>query len=200
VFGLLETLAVPVRSQAVGSRALVEVVLALVAAAIGALGTVFYPGLLDRIVGAEQRGHVRPSIGTVLRTLPYGRLIGAELVLVVLVAIGLLLLVVPGVVAFTMFALVGPMITIEDHGVRSAFRRSASLVRPHFWLVFFLVALPLGVESAVVHAVEDAVHGHHVVLRFLEHGIVGAVVGSIVGLVEVHLAFVLTAAHPLPRD
>jgi hypothetical protein len=200
VFGALETFAVPIRAAAVDARALIELALAIAAAIVGALGTVFYPGLLDRIVGEEQRGHPRQSIGAVMRTLPYGRLLGAEVVFIVLTTVGFLLLVVPGVVAFTVFALVGPMITIEDHGIRGAFRRSASIVRPHFWLVFFLVAVPLAVESAIVHAVEDAVHGQHIVLRFIEHGIVGAIVGSIIGLVEVHLAFALTDVHPLEEE
>ncbi len=168
---------------------------ALVLVAFGAAGTVFYPGLLDRIVGVEQGHNERQSIGTVLRTLPYGRLIVAEVMLFAVTAIGLALFFVPGLIAFTFFGLVGPTITIENRSAIGAFRRSARLVRPHFWLVFVLVTLPIGIE----HVVEDLVHhlvGHEAFLvRFAGHALIGVIVGSIVGLVEVHLAFRLSGRY-----
>jgi hypothetical protein len=172
-----------------------KLVLALVVVAFSAAGTVFYPGLLDRIVGVERGHNERQSIGTVLRTLPYGRLILAEIMLFAVTAIGLALLFVPGIIAFTFFGLVGPCITIEDRSAIGAFRRSARLVRPHFWLVLLLVTVPIGLE----HVVEDVVH-HWVeheafLVRFGSHALIGIVIGSIVGLIEVHLAFRLSGRY-----
>lgn len=194
VFGVLG--AIDVEAQVVFDDAwgldLVKLLLAFVLVALGAAGTVFYPGLLDRIVGVERGHNERQSIGTVLRTLPYGRLVVAEMLLFIVTAIGLALFVVPGLIAFTLFGLVGPAITIEDRSAIDAFRRSARLVRPHFWLVFLLVTLPIGLE----HVAEDQVHhwvaNTHFLTRFASHGLVGVIVGSIVGLVEVHLAFRLS--------
>lgn len=174
---------------------LAKVLLALVLVALGAAGTVFYPGLLDRIVGVERGHNERQSMGAVLRTLPYGRLIVAEIILFVVTTIGLALFIVPGLIAFTLFGLVGPTITIEDRGAIDAFRRSARLVRPHFWLVFLLVTLPIGLEHVAEEQVHHFVASAHFLVRFAGHGIVGMIVGSIVGLVEVHLAFRLSGRY-----
>ena len=108
--------------------------------------------------------------------------------------VGLALFVVPGVFIFTMWSLVGPVITIEDRSVRSALRRSWQLVRPHFWLVLCLVTVPLQVEQAVLHAIHyTEVFDHPLLPAFLLNGLLGMVVGSVVGLVEVVLAYELIA-------
>ena len=101
---------------------------------------------------------------------------------------------VPGVVIFTLWSLVGPVITIEDRAVGSAFRRSWQLVRPHFWLTLCLVTVPLQVEQAVLHAIHYTdIFEHPLVPAFLLNGLLGMVIGSVVGLVEVVLAYDLIA-------
>jgi hypothetical protein len=86
------------------------------------------------------------------------------------------------------------MITIEDRKVGSAFARSWQLVRPRFWLTFVLVTLPLQVEQAVLHAINyTALFDHPVLPAFLLNGLLGTIIGSIVGLVEVVLAYELIA-------
>lgn len=172
-----------------------KLLLALMLVAFSAAGTVFYPGLLDRIVGVERGHNERQSLGTVLRTLPYGRLILAEFMLFAVTGIGLALFFVPGIIAFTFFGLVGPCITIEDRSALGAFRRSARLVRPHFWLVLLLVTVPIGLEHVVEDLVHHAVEHEAFIVRFGSHALIGIVVGSIVGLSEVHLAFRLSGRY-----
>jgi len=169
--------------------------LALVLVAFSAAGTVFYPGLLDRIVGVERGHNERQSIGIILRTLPYGRLILAEIMLFAVTGIGLALFFVPGIIAFTFFGLVGPCITIEDRSAVDAFRRSARLVRPHFWLVLLLVTVPIGIEHLAEDLVHHAVEHEAFIVRFGSHALIGIVIGSIVGLIEVHLAFRLSGRY-----
>lgn len=179
-----------------------KLALALVLVAFGAAGTVFYPGLLDRIVGVERGHNERQSLGAVLRTLPYGRLILAEIILFTVTSIGLALFFVPGLMAFTFFGLVGPTITIENRSAIAAFWRSARLVRPHFWLVFLLVTVPIGFEHVVEDLVHHAVEHEAFIVRFGSHALIGVIIGSIVGLVEVHLAFRLSGRYredPGPR-
>ena len=109
--------------------------------------------------------------------------------------IGLALFVVPGIVIFTLWSLVGPVITIEDRPVGSALAvdRSA-LVRRSFWLTFFLVTLPLEVEETVLHAIHyTEIFEHPLIPAFLLNGLLGMVIGSIVGLVEVVLAYEMIA-------
>ena len=108
--------------------------------------------------------------------LPLGRLVAADVVLAVATLVGLALFVVPGVVIFTLWSLVGPVITIEDRSVGSALRRSWQLVRPCFWLTLFLVTLPLQVEQAVLHAIHYTdIFEHPLVPAFLLNGLLGMV-------------------------
>ena len=90
----------------------------LAASVLGVFGATFYSGLLDLLVGAAEYGGRRHSVGEVLRTLPYVRLMSAAALLLALTAIGTLLLIVPGLIVFTLFSLVGPLINIENLGVR----------------------------------------------------------------------------------
>jgi hypothetical protein len=194
VFGAVQV-EVDVALEAGWGFSLGKLVLALILVALGAAGTVFYPGLLDRIVGVERGHNERQSIGTVLRTLPYGRLILAEVMLFAVTSIGLALFFVPGLIAFTFFGLVGPCITIENRSALGAFTRSARLVRPHFWLVLLLVTVPIGIEHVIEDLVHHAVEHEAFVIRFGSHAIIGIVIGSVVGLVEVHLAFRLSGRY-----
>ncbi|HZJ26697.1 MAG TPA: hypothetical protein VFF40_06765 [Acidimicrobiia bacterium] len=132
-----------------------------------------------------------------LFSLPYWRLIRAEALLLVFVGVAALFFFVPGMIVFTIFCLIGPLITIEDQSVFGAFRRSVQLVRPHLWLVLVLITVPTLVEDVVSVLVEDRVHSRHVVVQFLAGGFVGAVIGSFVGLIAVHLAYRMIAAHPI---
>ncbi len=170
------------------------------AAVFAMVGVVVYAGILDRVVGAHLHGHSDRRLGEIWRDLPLGRLVGADVLLALATLAGLLLFVIPGVIVFTLCSLVGPLITIEDRSVASAFGRSFALVRRHFWITFLLVTLPLQLEQAVLHAVDyTSLFDHPVVPAVLLNGALGMVVGSVVGLVEVVLAYELIAAtRPSP--
>ena len=158
------------------------------------VGVVVYAGILDKVVGAHLHGHPDLRLPEIWRVLPLGRLVAADVVLAVATLVGLALFVLPGVVVFTMWSLIGPVITIEDLSVRAALGRSWRLVRPHFWLTLCLVTLPLQVEQAVLHAIHYSdIFEHPLVPAFLLNGLLGMVIGSVVGLVEVVLAYDLIA-------
>ena len=163
---------------------------------LSALGGVFYAGLIDRVVAADQHGRPEYSMREVLETLPYKRLIGADLLLVVITTVGLLLLVVPGVLAFTFFCLVGPLIVSEEIGVRAAFRRSAALVRKHFWMTLMLVSIPLGLEHVLVEAVEHMDFQHEFLVVVTFHAVLAVTLIALVALVEVTLTYELAGSHP----
>jgi hypothetical protein len=111
-------------------------------------GEVFYSGVVAGIVRQTRTG-ARRSVMQVARTLPYGRLIAVDLLFAVLVVVGLVALVVPGLVFFIWFGLVAPVVEIEDRGVVAAFRRSRELVRGSFWRVVAVV-VPLELLTEVV--------------------------------------------------
>ena len=176
------------------SRPLGAAITSASAAALAMAGVVFYAGVLDKIVGAHVHGHPDVPLRKLWRVLPLGRLLVADVLLAVGVLAGTALGLIPGLLVFTFGGLVGPVITIEDRKVFDAFRRSAELVRPCFWTTLVLVTLPVGLEQAVLHAIDyAAVFEHAVVPALILNGLLGAVVGSCVGLVEVVLAHDLIA-------
>jgi len=169
------------------------------AAALAMAGVVFYAGVLDKIVGAHLHGHPDVPLRQMRRVLPLRRLFVADIVLAAALLVGSAFGVIPGVVVFTLGVLVGPVITIEDRVVPDAFRRSVRLVRSAFWLTLLLVTLPIEIEQVVLHVINyEAVFPHPVVPALLLNGLLGAVVGSYVGLLEVVLAHDLIARSSNP--
>jgi hypothetical protein len=152
------------------------------------LGLTFYAGMLERLVGSVERNEPAQPIMVVMRSLPWWRLLVAQAVLVVLSAVGSLVLVVPGLIIGTLFALVGPLINLLDTSVTQAFRRSLKLVWPHFMLVFCFISLPLALEHEVVVLVADLIPHEHVWAVFLTTFILGDLFGMALGLMEVTLA------------
>jgi hypothetical protein len=129
-----------------GTLALIAGVLAQAVTTL--LGEVFYAGA----VGLTMRqGEQSPplSLLDVARRLSYGRLIAVDILLTLGIAIGLVLLIVPGVLLFGWFALAGPIVEIEGRGVRAAFARSRELVRGSFWTIL-LVLVPITIASELL--------------------------------------------------
>ena len=188
VFGvtaLLETVVAEwAHSWAVGWVVAVDVL------AFGAelLGEVFFVGLLDRLVGEAAHGHPAQSIPTILRTLPYGPLILADVLFTVVVVMGLFVLFVPGLVLFTLLCLAGPIVNIEQTSAVRALRRSAQLVRRRFWLTALLVTVPFFIAEAVAETVQDAAHGLPLAADYGVHTAVATLIAILTGLVQVELA------------
>jgi len=163
--------------------------------AANGFGTTFLSGVLDRTVGEHQHGHGSERLGQLLRRIPYGWLILADMLALVFKVVGFVLLVVPGVIAVTLLCVVGPVVMVEGRRPWSAVRRSAHLVRPYFWLTFVAVTIPLFFENWLteVLASSDLLHG------FPQHLAIGltveAPIAIFVSLVEVTLAY-----HLMERD
>jgi hypothetical protein len=175
-----------------GTAGIITYLLVLINSSAVVFGSAFYSGLLDHVVGVHRNRHERRPVLHLVRTLPYRRLIVANLLLSLIVAVGLSLFVVPGIVLFTLFVLVGPMINIERRTVLGAFRRSARLIRPHFWLALVAVTVLVGAERGVHHSIEEFIHQRgSIAVSFVLGGLLAATVGAVVGLVEVTLAYEL---------
>lgn len=171
----------------VGVRILVAIE-AFAAAAAGTIGLVFFAGLLDRLIGAYLEGREDPSVGEVLRGLPYGRLVGADLLYIALTFVGLALLVLPGLAVMTFFGIVGPLVTSEGLGVFRAFRESARLVRPKVFLVFFAVTVPVAFETLIDDGIRVAVWDRGFLVGLIVNAGLAVVVLATVALLEVVLA------------
>ena len=115
--------------------------------AANGFGTTFLSGVLDRTVGEHQHGHDAESLWQLLRRIPYGPLIIADILALFLKIFGFVLLIIPGFIAITLLSVVGPVVMIEGTGPVAALRRSAQLVRPFFWLTFVAVTIPIIFEN-----------------------------------------------------
>jgi len=74
---------------------------------------------------------------------------GAAILAGIAIAIGLLLLIVPGLFLITIWAVIVPVIVLERSGVFASFGRSRQLVRGHGWHVFGTLVLAWVILLAV---------------------------------------------------
>jgi hypothetical protein len=170
----------------------------LSASGVSILGAVFLSGFLTRLVGEADDGGERVSVREVVRTLPWGRLVGADLMVALLVVIGLIALVIPGLVAINLFAVVGPVIEIEDRPVIAALRRSAHLVRQHFWMVVLLVTLPVAVASEIDILAPHPSSVRAILAILAVWGLGEALIEAAIGLISVKLCYRLIELDRAP--
>lgn len=140
-----------------------------VVTATGLIGEVFFSGAIA-ISLTHPHGEDPPGLREIARRLNYGRLIAVDLVFVAIVAAGLILGVVPGVLAYVWLGLAGPLVELEGCSVGGALRRSLQLVRGGFWLVFW-VLIPIQIAGdAIGEGLASLVHelfGHTFVATWL---------------------------------
>jgi hypothetical protein len=175
-------------------------VIAFVASALMIFGYALCSGLLDKMVVGPEFGHPKESLGRALRTLPYAKLVGLDLLTTLGIAAGLVLGIVPGLVLFTFVALAPPVLISERRGVWSSMRRSAALVRHAFIATFVVVTLPVTVEHELFSVLELLTDVPLVVLWML-HLVAAVFVLAVVVLCETTLAFTLVdEEHAVARD
>ena len=129
--------------------------------AVGALvslaGIFWLQGALVEAVADVRDGRADLSIGeTLKRVQPRVWAIAAAGVLAAIgIAVGLVLLIVPGLVLLTWWSLVLPVIVLERAQVLKAFGRSRELVRGNGWSVFGLIVLTivLVIAASIVIAI-----------------------------------------------
>lgn len=122
-----------------------------------AVGTL-YQGMVVELVRDVQDGRRDSSVGDLMRSvLPVlGPLIGAGILAGIGIAVGFFLLIVPGLVLLTMWAVIAPAIVVERRGVFDAFGRSRQLVKGQGWPVFgtvvvaFLIAFIAGIVFILI--------------------------------------------------
>ncbi len=187
--GLFDQYLAHVEGDVPGLLAAALVGVAIVVTGVNSFGSTFLAGVLDKTVGEHQHGHKAMGLGQLFLAIPYLTLIGADVLVSLLRAAGWVLLFVPGMIAMTVTAIVGPVVMVEGRGAFSAIRRSAQLTWPAFWLVFRAVTIPVMAEGVFDEAITSLpfVHG------FLLHGIatvfVEMPVAAFLALVEVTLAY-----------
>lgn len=161
---------------------------------VALLGTVLLAGYVCRLVGAAEHGRGTMTFLQVARSLPWWRLVAADVMVAFTVVIGLVLLIVPGLVALTLLAVVGPIIEIEDRGVFSAARRSAQLTRRHLGSVLLLATLPLVAVGELESIAPDPHRAGEIVAFLVVRGLAEGIAEACVAVILVELCFQLVDA------
>lgn len=142
--------------------------LGLIALAVGVIAGTLYQGMVVGLVRDVQDGRRGSSVGELIEAtwpvvLP---LIGAGILAGLGIAIGFLLLFVPGLILLTIWSVIAPVIVVEHSGAVDAFGRSRELVKGNGWQVFgviFVVFLITGVATFVLSLIGAAISDTFVV-------------------------------------
>jgi hypothetical protein len=130
----------------------------------------------------------------VLRSLPWGSLVLADVLATLIIVAGLVALIVPGLVAITLLGVVGPVIEIEHRSALAGLRRCVRLVRPHFWRVAAFATLPLLLTNGIVAFLPDPAGTADVLTTLVVRSVGEGILESAVGLLLVELCYRLIAA------
>jgi len=134
------------------------VILGIIAAVLNVIATYAYQGIVVEAVRDIQDGVRDFELGALFRSIApmIFPLFLASLLAGLGIVIGLILLVVPGLILLTLWALIAPSIVLERRGVMEAFGRSRELVRGNGWQVFAVIAVVFIIQlvlSAVLNAI-----------------------------------------------
>jgi hypothetical protein len=123
--------------------------LLLSTAAAFALGILFwalsilYQGMVVELVKDIQDGRRDHSVSDLIRSVEpvFWPLAAVSVLFGIAIAIGFVLLIVPGLIPMVIWAVVAPVTVLERPGVFAAFGRSRELVRGNGWNVFGVIVL-----------------------------------------------------------
>lgn len=169
-------------------------ILGLIAALASVVASLFYTGMVVKLVEDVEDGRRDHTAGELMKSVTpvVGPLFIAGLIVGVGVAIGLLLLIVPGLILLTIWAVVGPVVVVERAGVTDALGRSRALVRGNGGSVFLVILVSFlitFVVSAVLGAIGAAIGG--VVVRIIFSVLANTLTAPIAALVGAVLYFTL---------
>ena len=127
------------------------------AALMFTVGYAWIEGVLIRAIDDIQNGEDELWIGTRLARLRprMNALSVGTLLSIAGVVVGFMFFFVPGILLLVWWALLVPIVVLEGEGAVGALKRSRSLVRGHWWTVFFtllVTGLLTGLASAIVGA------------------------------------------------
>jgi hypothetical protein len=116
---------------------------ALLGSLIGIIGLFWLQGALVEAVADIRDGRADLTMGqTFARVQAHlGSLIGAGILAGLAIAVGLLLLIVPGLYLMTIWSVLIPVIVLERRSVMEAFGRSRELVSGNGWNVFYVILI-----------------------------------------------------------
>jgi hypothetical protein len=158
---------------------------------------ILYQGMVVSLVRDVQDGRRDSSVGELFSSVSpvLGALVGASILYGLAVGIGFFLLIVPGCILLTIWAVIAPVIVIEKKGALDSFGRSRELVRGNGWPVFgtvIVAALITVVVGAILGAIAEGIAGGPI-LRIVFGALASTLTAPIGGLVAAVLYYRLLA-------
>jgi hypothetical protein len=163
----------------------------LVSLLLALVGGLLVQGALVELVRDLREGRQPASVGAYYERTRgrLGTLVGASLLYGLGVLLGLLLLIVPGLIAVARWSLIVPLVVLERLGWRDAFMRSSELVRGRTGRVLALVAISNLITAVASLAIASA-------FAFLPNFFAGWIGGTVAGsLAAPFEAYVLTVLY-----
>lgn len=171
--------------------------LSLVAVGVSVVAGTLYQGMVVGLVRDVQDGRRDSSVGELIEAtwpvvLP---LIGAGILAGLGIAIGFLLLVVPGLILLTIWSVIAPVIVVERSGAIDAFGRSRALVKGNGWQVFgvIFVVFLISIVATIVLGLIGAAISDAFVIQVIFNLIASAVTAPIGALAASTIYFGLLA-------
>ena len=132
----------------------------------------WYQGMVIELVNRVHAGSGVPGIGELFSAVgpKLGRLIVAGILAGLGIALGLVLIIVPGLYLITIWAVIAPVIVVEGAPVGASFGRSQQLVKGDGWPVFGTLVI-IFIVNAIVGFIVRAIAGS---------SFVGVLIGSLV--------------------
>lgn len=114
---------------------------ALIGALVSIVLTFLFQGIIVEVARDVEDGHLDSSFGQLVAAVKPAilPLFLVAIVTGIAIVIGFLLIIIPGFIAMTWFALVAPVVVLERPGVFAALTRSRELVKGSGWQVFALI-------------------------------------------------------------
>jgi ABC-type multidrug transport system fused ATPase/permease subunit len=181
--------------------ALAGVIGALLGIVVNLLAGFLVQAALIKAVQDVRDGRADLSPGeTVSAAMPYIWLVaGASILAGIAITIGLFLLIVPGLFLITIWAVIVPVIIIEQSGALASFGRSQAIVRGHGWHVFGTLVLVWIIEllaGLVLNLIFSALPT--ALSSGLSSVISGALISPFIALVVTLIYYRLTGQDPEP--
>jgi hypothetical protein len=178
-----------------------EIALLIVANVVSFAATLWYQAMVVEAVHDIRDGRRDHTVGTLLRSVVpvIGPLVIASLLAGLGIALGLVLLIVPGLILLTWWSLLAPVIVIERRPALQAFGRSRELVRGNGWQVFGVIVV-IVVIQLVVQQLLGAVLGGSFVGIAIGSLAVNVLVAPLMGIAVSLIYFDLRGDAPAPSQ
>ena len=165
--------------------------------------TAFFTGMVVMLVRDLQDGHRDSSLGELFSSVTpvLVPVIVVSILFGIGVAIGFVLIIIPGLILLTIWSVAVPVTVIERPGIFAAFGRSRQLVKGNGWQVFgtillvWLIAIVVGALGGLLASAFGGVIGALIV------AIIGALIAPVVALTAALIYFTLVEGkQPVAQD